>query len=87
MPHTIVKERSSRVSYYELAVLANGGSVRTFDKKIYHLRGVIARNVDTGEVVKLSQIYYKIRTAINKNKQVVAKRKNADDELRQVSNN
>ncbi|NCU19068.1 hypothetical protein GW534_15560 [Bacillus sp. P1(2020)] len=79
-----IKISTKRVPFYELAVIADGGTVRTFSKEIYRIRGVIARNVKTNEVVKLSKIYYEIRTVMNRQRQVVAKRKNPSDELKRV---
>lgn len=84
MSDVSTKSVSPRVPYYELAVIADGGTVRTFSKEIYRIRGLVARNVKTNEVVKLSSIYYEIRTVQNKKKQVVAKRKNPEDELKRV---
>lgn len=83
MSNTIEKT-TTRVPYYELAVIADGGTVKTFSRKIYRIRGLIARNVETNEVVKLSSIYYEIRTAQNRYQEVVAKRRNHEDELKRV---
>lgn len=80
-----VKEQNHRVSFYEVAVIADGGTVRTFNKSIYRIRGLIARNEETNEVVQLSKIYYEIRTVMNRKRQVVAKRKNPYDELIRVN--
>ncbi|NCU19069.1 hypothetical protein GW534_15565 [Bacillus sp. P1(2020)] len=46
---------------------------------------MVARNIETGEVVKLSNLYYEIRTVMNRNRKVVAKRKNQSDELIRVN--
>lgn len=74
----------TRVSFYELPVIADGGTVKTFSRKIYRIRGLIAQDIQTNEVKKLSSIYYEIRTVQNKFKKVVAKRRNPTDELKRV---
>lgn len=79
-----IKETTTRVPYYELAVIADGGTVKTFSRKIYRIRGLIARDVETNEVTKLSSIYYEIRTVQNRFQEVVAKRRNPKDELKRV---
>lgn len=77
---------TNRVSYYQLAVLADGGTARTFSRKIYRIKGLIARDIETNEVKKLSSIYYEIRTVKDKHQNVIAKRRNPDDELKRVLN-
>lgn len=79
-----VKQTTSKVPFYEVAVIADGGDVRTFEGEIYYIRGLIAQNAKTKEVVKLSSIYYEIRTVMDKRRRVVAKRKNPNDELKRV---
>lgn len=74
----------TRVSFYELPVIADGGTVKTFSRKIYRIRGLIVQDIQTNEVKKLSSIYYEIRTVQNKFKKVVAKRRNPTDELKRV---
>lgn len=73
-----------RVPFYEIAHLANGGSIRTFHKRIYLIRGIMVQDAVTGEILKLSSIYYEIRTVKNKKGQVTARRKNPIDELKRV---
>lgn len=82
MKQTIVK--NSQVPFYEIPVLADGGYVRTFARKTFQVKGIIARDIETNEVVKISSIYYQIRTVRDKNRQTVAKRKNPNDELKRV---
>lgn len=74
-----------RIPYYELPLIADGGSVKTFDKKIFQVRGIVVRDTQTDQVCKLSTIYYQIRTVQNKRGQVIAKRKNPTDELIRVN--
>lgn len=82
MKETIVN--SSYVAFYDIPYLANGGDLKTFDGKIYEIKGTVARDIETNEVIKLSSVYYSIRTVKNKKRQTVAKRKNRDDELKRV---
>lgn len=86
MSSNAIKEttKTERVPYYELAVIADGGMARTFSRQIYRIRGMMARNIKTNEVKKLSAIYYEIRTVKNRNQKVVAMRKNPKDELKRV---
>lgn len=79
-----LQKEMDRVPFYELPVIADGGTVKTFSRKIYRIRGLIAQDIQTNEVKKLSSIYYEIRTVQNKFKKVVAKRRNPTDELKCV---
>ncbi|MFD2658471.1 hypothetical protein [Gracilibacillus thailandensis] len=81
-----IKQTTERVPYYELAVIADGGTVKTFSRKIYKIRGLVAKELESNEVIKLPLIYYEIRTVQNKYQEVVAKRKNPKDELKRVYN-
>jgi hypothetical protein len=80
----VIETATKRVPFYELAVIADGGTVKTFSRKIYRIKGLIARNVETNEVRKVSSIYYEIRTVQDRNKKVIAKRRNPKDELKRV---
>lgn len=77
--------QKKRVPFYELPLIANDGSIRTFHKRIYKIKGIMAKDVVTGEVIRLSKIYYQIRTVKNKKGEVIAKRKNPIDELIRVN--
>ena len=77
-------EPNSHIPFYSIPAIADGGDVKTFSGKMDEIRGIIARDVETNEVVKLSSIYYDIRTVKNRYRQTVAKRKNPDDELKSV---
>lgn len=68
-----------RISQAELSYRAE--SVKTYDNEIYKLQGSIAVNQENGEIKKVADIYYRVRTAVDEKKQVVAKRKNSSDEL------
>lgn len=81
---TLIKQTTQRVPFYELAVIANGGTIKTFSRRIYKIKGLIAKDIETNEVRKLSSLYYEIRTVQDKFKNVVAKRKNIKDELKRV---
>jgi len=63
----------------ELATKAH--TVKTFDNQIYKLKGSLAVNEDNGEIEKVADIYYRVRTAINEDHGIVAKRKHDEDEL------
>ncbi|MYL43975.1 hypothetical protein [Virgibacillus salexigens] len=71
--------RKRRLSHVDLSYKAK--SVKTFDNEVYELKGSIAVNTDNGEIQKVADIYYRVRTAVNSQKHVIAKRKNTNDEL------
>lgn len=72
-----------RISQIELLYKAD--SVKTFDHETYVLKGTFAVNDQNGDIKNIADIYYSIRTAINKRKDVIAKRKHADEELSAVT--
>ncbi|MEC1158687.1 hypothetical protein [Cytobacillus horneckiae] len=78
-------KNSKRVPFFEIPTIAEHGSLRTFTKKIYFIRGVFAKEKVSGDVTKLSDIYYEIRTVKDSKGTVIAKRKNPTDELIRVS--
>ncbi|MCQ6367086.1 hypothetical protein, partial [Bacillus cereus] len=49
--------------------------------KTYQLRGAVAIENKTGEIVKIGHVYYKVRSVVDKNNILIAKRKNPEDEL------
>lgn len=64
------------------------GTIRTFNKEIYQLRaGLVVKNLRTNKLSKLEEIYYDIRTVKDKYGQVVAKRKNPNQDLYIIENN
>ncbi|MCP1285216.1 hypothetical protein BW897_29390 [Bacillus cereus] len=72
-------EKESRLTFYDVSCKAH--SVKTFDGKTYQLRGAVAIENKTGEIVKIAQVYYKVRSVVDKNNNLIAKRKNPEDEL------
>jgi hypothetical protein len=73
-----------RLTYLDLK---DAKSVKTFDNEIFVLKGAIAIDQNNGHVEKLADVYYRVRTAIGKNKQIIAKRKTVFDELEKVQSN
>lgn len=73
-----------RLNYFDLK---DAKRLRTFDKEDYILKGTIAVNVDNGDVEKLADVYYRVRTVVGENRQIIAKRKNKLDELKRVKSN
>lgn len=67
--------------------LKDAKSIRTFDNETFILKGALAVDQDNGNIEKLADVYYRVRTAIDENEQIIAKRKNALDELKQVKSN
>ncbi|MYL22062.1 hypothetical protein GLW04_19490 [Halobacillus litoralis] len=68
-----------RLSHVDLSCKAN--SVKTFDNEIYELKGSLAINKENGNIQPVANIYYRVRTAVNHHKNVIAKRKHTNDEL------
>lgn len=68
-----------RLSHIELAYKAD--SIKTFDNEVYELKGTVAVNPNNGDIKKIADVYYRVRTAINEEKNVIAKRKHCNDEL------
>ena len=70
-----------RLSLYQLP---NADSIKTFDGKTYELKGFLGIEVTSGEVQHVSDLYYRTRSVV-KDKKLVAKRKNVEDELKKVA--
>lgn len=64
--------------------LASASSLKTFEGKTYEIKGAIAVEKDSGEVRHIADLYYRTRSVIF-NKRLLAKRKNAHDELLRVN--
>lgn len=71
-----------RFSLYELPT---ADSIRTFEGKTYDMKGFIGIETETGEVEHVTDLYYRTKTVVSGNV-VLAKRKNANDELVRVTN-
>jgi len=72
-----------RFAFYDISS-SNAKSVRTFDKKVYNLKGTVAIEARTGNVEKVADIYYRVRSVMDTKHKVIAKRKNEDDELQTI---
>lgn len=75
------KNREKRVPFYDIPAIAGKGRIRTFQKDTYNIKGITAKNRETGESVRLSDLYYEIRTVQDQKGEVVARRKNPLEEL------
>ncbi|EEM38646.1 hypothetical protein bthur0004_54300 [Bacillus thuringiensis serovar sotto str. T04001] len=64
--------KESRLTFYDVSCKAH--SVKTFDGKTYQLRGAVAIENKTGEIVKIAQVYYKVRSVVDKNNNLIAKK-------------
>lgn len=67
-----------RVSVYELPNKVD--SVKLFNGKVYNLEGFLGKEIETGQVKNITEIYYQVRSAVSEGK-LYAKRKNPHDEL------
>ncbi|KMY52552.1 hypothetical protein AC623_20670 [Bacillus sp. FJAT-27231] len=76
-------KEEKRLSFYEISSLP-AKSLKTFDGKMYMLKGAIAVEPSTGEIERVADIYYRVRSVIDEERNVIAKRKNRDDELVEV---
>lgn len=74
----------NRLTYLDLK---DAQSIRTFENETFILKGTVAVDLENGNIEKLADVYYRVRTAIGKNEQIIAKRKNPFDELKQVKSN
>ncbi|WP_298830091.1 helix-turn-helix transcriptional regulator [uncultured Planococcus sp.] len=63
--------------------LASASSLRTFEGKTYELKGAVGVEKESGEVRHITDLYYRTRSVIS-DKRLLAKRKNAEDELQKV---
>ncbi|WP_223643446.1 helix-turn-helix domain-containing protein [Planococcus sp. 4-30] len=63
--------------------LASASSLRTFEGKTYELKGAVGVETESGEVRHITDLYYRTRSVIS-DKRLLAKRKNAQDELQKV---
>lgn len=69
-----------RMSLYELP---GADTIKTFEGKTYELKGFIGVEVDSGEIERVTDLYYRTRTVVT-NDRVMAKRKKPNDELMKV---
>lgn len=69
---------------FYLYELASASSLKTFEGKTYELKGAVGVEKESGEVRHIADLYYRTRSVIS-DKQLLAKRKNAHDELLKVN--
>lgn len=69
---------------FGLYELPTADSVKTFEGKIYELKGFLGIESDTGDIKHVTDLYYQTRTVIS-NSKVLAKRKNKSEDLLKVS--
>lgn len=73
-------EEKKRLSYFDIAS-SSAESVKTFDGKTYALKGAIAVESKTGEIKRVAEIYYRVRSVRDEKHNIIAKRKQEDGEL------
>lgn len=73
-------EEKKRLSYFDIASSA-AESVKTFDGKTYSLKGALAVEKQTGEIKRVAEIYYRVRSVRDEKHNIIAKRKQEDGEL------
>lgn len=71
-----------RFSLYDLPKEAE--SVKTFCGKTYKVKGFLGVETTTGELKHITDLYYDVRSIIDDEKKLTAKRKNKQDELVRV---
>nr|WP_328822953.1 hypothetical protein [Planococcus soli] len=69
---------------FHLYDLATASSLKTFEGKTYELKGAVGVEKDSGEVRHIADLYYRTRSVIS-DKRLLAKRKNAHEELLRVN--
>lgn len=76
------KRNLHRMFRFQFLPWVNRVTIRTFSKEEYILKtGLILLNAETGEMKKIHDIYYDIRTVRQIDGTIVAKRKNQNSEL------
>ncbi|KAB2488191.1 hypothetical protein [Priestia endophytica] len=75
---------AKRLAYYDVAA-ARAQSAKTFDGKVYKLQGAVAVEQDTGNIKRVADIYYDIRSVRDHNQRIMAKRRHKQEELKEVS--
>lgn len=88
--HVLFKDKNTEARCNEMAdrfylyELAAASSLKTFEGKVYELKGAVGVEKESGEVRHIADLYYRTRSVIS-DKQLLAKRKNAHDELLKVN--
>lgn len=78
-----LQDDNDRIGMYELPKEAN--TVKLFNGKIYQIEGFLGREMESGDVKNISEIYYHVRSAAKDGK-LCAKRKQPNDELTRTCN-
>jgi hypothetical protein len=71
---------ANRLAYFDISS-SKVASAKTFDGKVFELRGALAVDTDNGEVKRVADIYYRVRSVRDMNDNIIAKRKKMEDEL------
>ena len=88
--HILFKDKNTEARCNQMAErfylydLASASSLKTFEGKTYELKGAVGIEKDSGEVRHIADLYYRTRSVIS-DKRLLAKRKNAHEELVRVS--
>ncbi len=70
----------------DFSKLFNKGFIKTFDGKIYAIRGYfLVQDLSTMELKKLSSVYYHIRTVRDLYGNIIGKRKRIDLDLYRIA--
>lgn len=76
-------EVQKRLAFYDISD-ARAKSAKTFDGKLYMLKGGVAVEKGTGDVKRVADIYYEVRSVMDQAHTIVAKRRKKDEELKEV---
>lgn len=74
--------KEQRLAFYDISSCAQ--SVKTFDGKVYQLKGAVAVESTTGHIERVAEIYYRVRSVMDEKRNIIAKRRNHNDELTTV---
>ncbi|MEK0224350.1 hypothetical protein EKA14_25010 [Bacillus mycoides] len=72
--------KEQRLTFYDIAA-SQARSIKTFDGKTYELKGSMAIENTTGNIEKVAQIYYQVRSVRDEHQNLIAKRKHKQAEL------
>lgn len=72
--------KEQRLTFYDIAA-SQAHSIKTFDGKTYELKGSMAIESTTGNIEKVAQIYYQMRSVRDEHQNLIAKRKHKQAEL------
>ncbi|PHE52954.1 hypothetical protein [Bacillus pseudomycoides] len=75
--------KEQRLAFYDISSSC-AQSVKTFDGKVYQLKGAVAVENATGNIERVAEIYYRVRSVMDEKQKIIAKRRNQNDELTTV---